>query len=61
MQIRGKDTLSHKEEWKKLFEKYSSEDNEQSQYRARCIKGLLDNTTYDYAEAVKPKEIPFIK
>lgn len=51
----------HYDEWKKLFEKYSSEDNEQSQYRARCIKGLLDNTTYDYSEAIKPKEIPFIK
>lgn len=51
----------HKEEWQRLYDKYKSEDNEQSQYRARCILGLLENKTYDYAEAVKPKEIPFIK
>lgn len=61
MQIRGQIDLNHKEEWQRLYEKYQSEDNEQSQYRARCIKGLLDNTTYDYAEPVKPIEIPFIK
>lgn len=53
--------MSHKEEWKKLFEEYSKSDSEQLQYRARCIQGLLENKTYDYAEIVKPKEIPFIK
>jgi hypothetical protein len=54
--------MNHKEEWQKLYEKYNSEDNEESQYRARCIRGLLENKTYDYMERIpKPKEISFIK
>ena len=51
----------HYDEWKRLFEMYSAINTEQSQYRARCIQGLLENKTYDYTEVSKPKEIPFIK
>lgn len=51
----------HKEEWQRLYEKYKSEDNEYSQYRARCILGLLQGKPLDAVEEVKPKEIPFIK
>lgn len=52
---------THKEEWKRLFEEYSKSEDEVSQYRARCVMGLLDNKTYDAVEEVKPIEISFIK
>lgn len=51
----------HLDQWKRLYEEYDKINSEESQYRARCILGLIEGKTYDYTEQVKPKEIPFIK
>lgn len=43
----------HKQEWQKWYDFYSKQDNEQLQFRAKCIKELLDQTN--------KQEISFIK
>lgn len=47
MDIKSPMNNLHYKEWFKLYNLLKESPEETIQYRARCVKGLLDGTTYD--------------